>query len=130
VSKLAPGLIGENEKIVTVEDTAAHLGSGLAPVFGTPALVGLMEGAAVQSLEGRLPPGQTSVGVRIDVRHLAATPVGMRVRARAELVEVQGHHLAFRVEAWDEAERIGEATHKRFVVDVERFVAKARSKNE
>ncbi len=128
--ELAPGLIGENEKIVTAEDTAAFLGSGLVPVFGTPALVGLMEGAAVQSLEGRLPPGQTSVGVRIDVRHLVATPAGMRVRARAELVKVEGHHLAFRVEAWDEAERIGEATHERFLVNVERFVARARSKSE
>ncbi|RLC69983.1 MAG: thioesterase [Chloroflexi bacterium] len=127
MNKLAPGLIGENEKIVTVEDTAARLGSGLVPVFGTPTLVGLMEGAAVQSLEGCLPPGQTSVGVHIDVRHLAATPVGMRVRARAELVEVEGRRLAFRIEAWDEAERIGEANHERFIVDVERFVAKTKS---
>jgi predicted thioesterase len=128
MDELVPGLTGETEKIVTENDTAAHWGSGLVPVFGTPGLVGLMEGAAVQTLEGHLPPGQTSVGGRIDVHHLAATPVGMRVRARAELVEVKGRRLVFRVEAWDEAEQIGEATHERFIVDVERFIAKAGAK--
>ena len=128
MNKLIPGLTSEIETVVTETDTAEHLGSGLVPVFGTPALVGLMENAAVRALEGHLPPDQTSVGGRIDVRHLAATPVGMRVRARAELVEVEGRRLAFRIEAWDEAEPIGEATHERFVVDVERFVKKARAK--
>ena len=128
MSEPVPGLTGEIEVVVTEDDTAARWGSGLVPVFGTPALVGLMEGAAVQALEGCLPQGQTSVGGRIDVRHLAATPVGMRVRARAELVEVEGRRLLFRVEAWDEVERIGEATHERFVVGVERFVARAQAK--
>ena len=128
MSEPAPGLTGEIEAVVTEDDTAARWGSGLVPVFGTPALVGLMEGAAVQALEEHLPPGQTSVGGRIDVRHLAATPVGMRVRARAELVKVEGRRLLFRVEAWDEVERIGEATHERFVVGVERFVARAKAK--
>jgi len=128
VEKLVAGLTGKVETIVTEADTAARWGSGLVPVFGTPALVGLMEGAAVQALAGRLPPGQTSVGGRIDVRHLAPTPVGMRVRARAELLEVQGRWLVFRVEAWDEAEQIGEATHERFVIDEERFVAQAKAK--
>ncbi len=125
---LAPGLTGEIEAVVTEADTADRWGSGLVPVFGTPALVGLMEGAAVQALAGRLPPGQTSVGGRIDVRHLAATPVGMRVRARAVLLEVAGRRLTFRVEAWDEIERIGEASHERFVVDEAQFVARAQAK--
>jgi predicted thioesterase len=128
MEKLVPGLTGKVETIVTEADTAARWGSGLVPVFGTPALVGLMEGTAVQALAGRLPPGQTSVGGRIDVRHLAPTPVGMRVRARAELLEVQGRRLMFRVEAWDEAEQIGEATHERFIIDEERFVAQAKAK--
>jgi len=114
--------------IVTEADTAAHWGSGLVPVLGTPAMVGLMEGAAVQALVGHLPPGRTSVGGRIDVRHLAPTPVGMRVRARAELLKVEGRRLVFRVEAWDEVERIGEATHERFIVDAERFIARAQTK--
>ena len=97
-------------------------------VFGTPALVALMERAAVDAVTPHLPPGKTSVGGRIDVRHLAATPVGMRVRARAELVEIEGRRLVFSVEAWDEVEQVGEATHERFVVDEERFAAKADAK--
>ena len=128
MDELRPGLTGTVEAIVTDADTAARLGSGVVPVLGTPALVGLMEGAAVQSLAGHLPPGRTSVGGRIDVHHLAPTPVGMRVRARAELSQVEGRRLVFHVEAWDEIERIGEATHERFIVDVERFVASAQAK--
>jgi len=123
-----PGLTGEIETIGTEADTAERLGSGSVPVFGTPALVRLMENAAVRALEGHLPPGQTSVGGRMDIWHLAATPVGMRVRARAELVEVEGHRLTFRIEAWDEVEQIGQATHERFVVDVERFINRAKDK--
>ena len=130
MDKLVPGLLGEVDAVVTEADTADRWGSGLVPVLGTPALVGLMEGAAVQALAGHLSPGQTSVGGRIDVRHLAPTPVGMRVRARAELLEVEGRRLVFHVEAWDEVERIGEATHERFVVDEEQFVAKAKAKIE
>jgi len=130
MDELAPGLIGEVEAVVTEADTAARWGSGLVPVFGTPALVGLMEGAAVQALEGHLQPGQTSVGGLIDVRHLAPTPVGMHVHARAELLEVEGRRLVFRVEAWDEVEPIGEATHERFIIDEERFVAKAKAKTK
>jgi fluoroacetyl-CoA thioesterase len=125
---LTPGLAAEVETVVTEADTAERLGSGSVPVLGTPALVGLMEGAAIRALEGHLPPGQTSVGSHIDVRHLAPTPVGVRVRARAELVEVEGRRLVFHVEAWDEAKPIGEATHERFVVDRERFIAKATAK--
>ena len=130
MDELAPGLTGEVETVVNEADTAAHWGSGLVSVFGTPALVGLMEGAAVQALADHLPPGQTSVGGRIDVRHLAPTPVGMRVRARAELLEVEGRRLEFHVEAWDEVERIGEATHERFVIDEQRFIAGAKAKEK
>ena len=128
MDRLGPGLSGETEMVVTEADTADRWGSGLVPVLGTPALVGRMEGAAVQALAGHLPLGQTSVGGRIDLRHLAPTPVGMRVRARAELLEVEGRRLVFRVEAWDEVEQIGEGTHERFVVDEGRFVAKAQAK--
>ncbi len=125
---LLAGLTGETEITVTQDDTAERWGSGLVPVLGTPTLVALMESAAVKALEAHLPPGQTSVGGRMDVRHLAPTPVGMAVRARAELLEVDGRRLVFSIEAWDEAERIGEATHERFVVDRDRFVAKAEAK--
>ena len=128
MAELAPGLTGETETVVTEADTAARLGSGVVPVLGTPALVALMEVAAVRALVDHLPTDQTSVGGRIDVRHLAPTPVGMRVRAYAELMKVEGRQLVFHVEAWDEVERIGEATHERFIVDGERFVANAQAK--
>jgi fluoroacetyl-CoA thioesterase len=128
MEELAPGLIGEVEIVVAEADTAVRLGSGTVSVLGTPALVGLMENAAVRALADHLSPGRTSVGGRIDVRHLAATPVGMRVRARAELLEVEGRRLVFHVEAWDAVERIGEATHERFIVDEARFMAKTEAK--
>ena len=130
MGELTSGLTGETAIAVTERDTADRLGSGSVPVFGTPALVGLMEGAAIQALAGHLPAGQTSVGGRIDVHHLAPTPVGMRVRARAELTKVEGRRLVFHVVAWDEVEQIGEATHERFIVNEERFVAKAKAKRE
>jgi predicted thioesterase len=125
---LAAGLSAEIETRVTETDTAAKWGSGLVPVYSTPALVGLMEAAAVQALNGRLPEGQTSVGVHIDLQHQAATPVGMRVRARAELIAVEGRKLTFKIEAWDEAEKVGEAVHERVLVDESRFIARTRSK--
>jgi fluoroacetyl-CoA thioesterase len=125
---LIPGLSGEAEVLVREADTAASLGSGLVPVFGTPALVALMEGAAVKAVSACLPPGQITVGGRIDVRHLAATPIGMRVKARAALLEIDGRRLVFHVTAWDEIEPVGEATHERFVVDEARFLAKAHTK--
>ena len=109
VSSLEPGLHAEVEIAVSEAETAAHLGSGTIAVYATPALVALMENAAVRALEGHLAPGQTTVGGRINVRHLAATPVGMRVHAQAELIEIQGRKLSFRIQAWDEVEQIGEA---------------------
>ena len=124
----APGLIAELEHTVTDADTASKWGSGLVPVFSTPAMVGLMESAAVSALTGHLSPGQTTVGARIDVRHLAATPVGMQVRLRAELTAVEGRKLVFKLQAWDEVELIGEADHERFVVDQARFLARIQAK--
>jgi len=126
---LAPGLSSEFEHTVTDADTASHWGSGGLPVFSTPALLGLMESAAVIALIGHLPPGQTTVGGHIDVRHLTATPVGMTVHARAELIAVEGRKLIFKIQAWDEVELIGEADHDRFVVNEEKFMAKVRAKN-
>ncbi len=128
MDELKPGRIGEARREVTPELTAPRLGSGSVDVLGTPALVALMEQAAVAALEGLLPPGRTSVGVHIDVRHLAATPPGKVVWARAELTEVEGRRLTFHIEAWDEVERIGEATHERVVVEVDRFLERVREK--
>jgi fluoroacetyl-CoA thioesterase len=125
---LQAGLNAEVEITVSETETAAYLGSGLVPVYATPALVALMENAAVRALEGHLPPGHTTVGGQIDVRHLAATPVGMQVRARAELTEVQGRKLSFRILAWDEVEQVGEASHVRYVVDEEAFTTRVNAK--
>jgi len=125
---LVTGLVGELDTVVTEEDTAERWGSGVVPVLATPCLVALMERVAVQALVGCLPAGKTSVGGRIDVHHLAATPVGLRVRVRAQLVAVSGRRLTFQVEAWDEVEQIGEATHERFLVDEEPFVRRALAK--
>ncbi len=130
MSEITIGLIGEIEHLVTESDTAAKWGSGLVPVFGTPSLVGIMEAAAVKALEGHLPDGQTTVGGHIDVRHLAATPVGMRVRARAELIFIESRKLTFQIEAWDDVEKIGEAVHERFVIDMQKFVARAHEKSK
>jgi predicted thioesterase len=128
--ELAPGMFAELERVVGKADTAQRWGSGLVPVFSTPALVGLMEGAAVQSLSGKLPAGQTTVGGRIDVRHLAPTPVGMKVRARAELTAVEGRKLVFKIQAWDELELIGEALHERFLIDESKFIARTNAKGK
>jgi predicted thioesterase len=127
---LQPGLSAELKITVGEAETAAILGSGSISVYPTPALVALMENAAVRALEGHLPPGHTSVGIQIDVRHLAATPVGMQVRASAELTEVLGRKLGFRIEAWDEVERVGEASHVRFVVNEEAFMTKVNAKGK
>jgi fluoroacetyl-CoA thioesterase len=125
-----PGLSAELSITVTDADTASKWGSGLVPVYSTPALVGLMEAAAVKALAGQLEAGKTTVGGHIDVQHLAATPVGMAVRARAELTAIEGRKLTFRIEAWDEVEKIGQALHERFLIDTEKFVAKVQSKGK
>ena len=130
MEELVPGLQAELEHMVTEADSAAHWGSGLAPVFSTPALVGLMESTAVAALTGHVAPGQTTVGVHIDVRHLAATPIGMQVRARAELKAVEGRKLVFKIQAWDAVELIGEADHERFVVDEARFIGRVQAKGK
>ena len=130
MSNLTPGLQADFELTVTDADTAAQWGSGLVPVYSTPALVGAMEKTAVLALEKYLPIGQTTVGGRIEIHHLAPTPVGMKVRVAAELVEVDGRKLVFKIEAWDEVEKIGEATHDRFVVDQFKFMEKVRAKGK
>ncbi len=128
MQNLVPGLSSEISITVGVDDTAARWGSGLVPVYSTPALVGLMESAAVKALDGLLETGQTTVGGHIDVRHIAATPVGMVVRARAELTAIEGRKLSFQVQAWDEVEKIGEALHERFVINTEKFIARVSEK--
>lgn len=128
MSSLQPGLTGEVTWTVSAEHTATSVGSGLVEVFSTPMLVGLMETAAVQALADRLPEGETTVGTRIDAQHLAATPIGLQVRARATLRMVEDRKLTFEIEAWDNQELIGRAHHERFIVNKARFEAKAQRK--
>jgi predicted thioesterase len=127
-SQLHPGLIGETEIVVGTRDTAPHVGSGKIKVLATPVMVSLMEEAALNAVEGLLPPGHQTVGTRLDISHVAATPVGLNVIARAELVKLDGRRLTFRVWADDERDRIGEGTHERIIVDVARFDARAQEK--
>lgn len=125
---IAPGLVGEVQAMVSEENTAKHLGSGGVEVFATPAMVMLMERAGVAAVDHLLPEGQCTVGVHLDVKHLAATPRGMNVTARAELVEVDGRKLTFQVEAFDDQEKVGEGTHQRVIIDLERFRKRVEDK--
>jgi fluoroacetyl-CoA thioesterase len=122
------GLVGERETMVEVGNTAQHLGSGAVSVFATPEMVRLMERAAVAAVDHLLPEGYRTVGIHLDVRHLAATPLGMTVRARAELLDVEGRKLTFRVEAFDDVEKVGEGVHRRMIVRLAKFQERARSK--
>lgn len=126
--ELKPGLEGIAETTVETADTALEVGSGSLRVYATPCLAAMMEGAACACLEGALPEGQTSVGTRLDLRHTAATPVGMDVRAVAKLTAVEGQKLTFEIEAFDESGPIGAASHERFIVNEERFLQKAYDK--
>ena len=122
------GKTGLQEFTVTADMLASRMGSGLVDVFATPMLIAMMEGTAAQSVADELAPGQTTVGTRLDVRHLAATPEGMRVRVVSRLTAVDGRKLTFAVQAFDEIEQIGEGIHERFVVDQDKFVARAQAK--
>jgi len=128
IDSLRVGLVGERSIEVGQEHTAARWGSGGLDVFATPCMVALMEGAALAAVDPLLPRGYCTVGARLDVRHLAATLVGRPVRARAELVEIDGRRLVFRVEASDDAGVIGEGNHERYIVDLARFMSKAATR--
>ncbi len=125
---LERGLTAKAEKTVVFEDTAKAVSSGLAEVFSTPCMIALMECAAASAVQPQLPPGFSTVGVRIDAQHIAATPVGFKVWAKAELTAVAGRRLNFDITAWDEQEKIGEAQHTRMIIDESKFAAKAAAK--
>ena len=125
---LTVGNKGRAETVVTADNTAAAVGSGLVPVFATPYMIALMENAAVNAVQAQLEEGQGTVGTRLEVTHDAATPVGMKVWAQAELTAVEGKKLTFSVQAFDEAGAIGGGIHERYIIAVERFLAKAEAK--
>jgi len=127
---LKPGLKARVEKTVVFADTACAVASGLAEVFATPSMIALMENAAYTAVSPYLPEGYSTVGAEISVQHMAATPVGLKVYAEAVLTQVEGRKLSFFIEAFDETEKIGEGAHTRFVIDSNRFLAKANAKRK
>jgi predicted thioesterase len=128
LSQLRIGLKGSAALTVSEEHTAPRIGSGRVHVLATPVMINLIEAAALEAVERSLPAGYQSLGIRLDIRHFAATPVGMRVSATAELVTIDGRTLGFRVEAADEKETIGDGSHERVVVNVARFDARVQKK--
>ena len=125
---LKPGLKGSATLVVGEEHTAPRIGSGRVHVLATPVMINLFEAAALDAIERLLPPGHQSLGTVLNVRHIAATPVGMRVTASAEVVAVEGRTVRFRVEAHDERELIGDGAHERVVVNVAKFDQRIQKK--
>jgi fluoroacetyl-CoA thioesterase len=128
LSRITPGLTGSADSLVTPDQTAPFVGSGRIAVLATPVMINLIEAAALAAVEHLLPAGHQSLGIHLDVKHVAATPVGLRVTATAEVLRVEGRTITFRVEARDEREPIGGGTHQRVVVSVARFDERVQRK--
>jgi len=127
-ASIPPGTSGSAELVVGAEHTATRVGSGAIHVLATPVMINLIEAAALAAVERLLPPGHQSLGTVLNVRHIAATPVGMRVSATATVRKVEGRTIQFAVEARDERELIGDGTHERVVVNVEKFDQRVKRK--
>ena len=127
---LSEGLAGSHEILVAEEHTAAHVGSGTVAVLATPVMINLIEAAALAAIEHLLPEGYQSLGTVLNIRHIAATPVGMRARAVAEVVKVEGRTVHFSIVCKDEKELIGDGTHQRMVVNVAKFDERVKRKLE
>lgn len=124
------GLKYTKTETVNENNTAAKVGSGLLPVYATPAMIALLEGACAEAVAPLLEDGMTTVGTKLDVEHVAATPIGMDVTCECELVEIDRRRLVFKVEICDKAGLIGKGTHDRFIVDSEKFMSKVTAKIE
>jgi len=125
---LAPGLTGRTELVVGEEHTAPRVGSGLVHVLATPVMINLFEAAALDAVDQHLPAGYQSLGTVLNVRHIAATPVGMKVFSIARIIKVEGRTVFLSVEARDERELIGDGLHERVVVNVEKFSERVKRK--
>jgi fluoroacetyl-CoA thioesterase len=128
LTRITPGLTGTVDLVVTADHTAPFVGSGRIAVLATPVMINLIEAAALKAIEHLLPDGHQSLGTHLDVSHTAATPVGLRVIATAEVTAIEGRTISFRVAARDERELIGSGTHKRVVVSVSRFDERVQRK--
>ena len=126
--EITVGMKGTAENLCEREDTALEVGSGSLLVYATPCMAALMEAAACAAIEEALNEGETTVGIELNLKHIAATPVGLEVRAEAEVAAVEGKIYSFQITAYDEAGKIGEATHKRALVNSQRFLDKTYSK--
>jgi predicted thioesterase len=126
--EIRPGLSGRAELVVRDEHTAPRVGSGRVAVLATPVMINLIEAAALAAIEHLLPEGYQSLGTRLDVRHIAATPVGMKVVAKATVVSAKDRNVTFKVEAHDERDLIGDGTHERVVVNVAKFDQRVQRK--
>ncbi|WP_194611249.1 thioesterase family protein [Clostridium vitabionis] len=122
------GIRGRQETVVTLENCAKTMGSGALEVFATPAMIALIEETCWKSVQPELAEGEGTVGTKLDVAHIASTPVGLRVWCESELTEIDRRRLVFKVEVFDEKTKIGEGTHERFIINNEKFFAKAEAK--
>ena len=120
------GMSSSKEIYVTENDTASKLGSGKLDVFATPAMIALMENTSKDVVESILPSGFSTVGTEVSIKHIKATPLGMKVRCEAKLEKVDGKKLIYKVDAWDEKGKIGEGTHTRFIINIESFMNKIK----
>ena len=126
--EITVGMKGEVATLAEREDTAKEVGSGSLLVYATPCMVALMEGAACEAIQDALSDSQTTVGTELNIQHISATPVGLEVRAEAEVIAVEGKVITFSVKAFDEAGEIGKGTHKRVIVNTQKFLEKAYDK--
>lgn len=126
--ELKEGIRNSKELTVTEEQTAASAGSGGQPVFSTPHMVAMMENTAWSSVEPYMEEGKTTVGSHLDIAHVSASPVGAHIKCETELVGVDGRKLTFRVSASDDAGLIGEGTHERFIINIDKFMARTEAK--
>jgi len=127
-NNLKIGITAQVGKTVSEDDTAVKFGSGGVRVFATPMMVALMENAALNAVDPHLGEDSATVGLSLNVKHLAATPVGMKVTAAAELIGIEGKKLTFKVEAYDEQEKIGEGIHERYIIKLSKFLERAAQK--
>ncbi|MES0341518.1 MAG: thioesterase family protein [Candidatus Humimicrobiaceae bacterium] len=121
---------GEARTRVSGDNTALKFGSGSVDVFGTPAMIALMEEASINTVDKNLPVGFATVGIVLNIKHIAATPKGMNITASAELTEIDGKRLVLKVEAFDEVEKIGEGTHQRFIIELDKFKNRVQGKSK
>lgn len=130
MNSITPGITGEKSIAVTIDNTALAMGSGTLRVFATPAMIALVEGCCAESVEDMLPEGITSVGTKVEVEHLAASPLGASIFCKSKLINADDRRLDFEFEVYDNSGLIGRGKHTRFTVDAERFVAKTYKKPE